>query len=111
MVATASGAVDRPAVRRRLRPIIQAVIAQHLGDAQPVAGKDATATQALRLAVLLRVAPRFYRLLVAPEGERQHPPGIREALEALDRDEAVDGLEQRLELRRLAEIGVAPALG
>src|SRR6185503_3741805 len=43
-----------------------------------------------RCAVLLHVAPLAHRLLVAPEGERDEAPRRRDALEALDRDEAVE---------------------
>ena len=45
----------------------------------------------------LVAVPRFNRSLVAPNGERQELVGRGEAFEAFDRDEAVDGLEFRLQ--------------
>src|SRR5690606_5826970 len=80
------------------------------GDPQPVVREDAAAPGALRLPVLLRVAPGLHRLLVAPEGQRKDPARVRQALEELDRDEAVDAIEQRPKVGGDAEIGVAAAL-
>ena len=74
-----------PAVGRRLHTLLQPVIAHDMGDAQPVAQKDAAAPGGLRLPVLLGGAPCLHRRLVAPEGQRQDAVRVGEALEALDR--------------------------
>jgi hypothetical protein len=58
------------------------------------------------------VAPLLHRRLVAPDGERQDLSGLREALEALDRDEAVDLRKQGLQLAAIARYSsLRPALG
>ena len=64
--------------------------------------------------MLLELAPAAHRFLVAPERQGQDLAGLREALEALDRDEAVDLREQRPQPRGGVEIGVlaiGPGLG
>src|SRR5689334_1701903 len=82
--------VDLHGIGGRLRALIHRVVAPHLGDAQPVGLEDATAALLLRLAVLLHVAPVAHRLLVTPERERDELALVADALEALDRDEAVE---------------------
>ena len=53
-------------------------------------------------------APVCDGVFVAPEGQREHFAGLREALEALDRDEAVDFVEQRAQFGGDAEVVVSP---
>ena len=65
-----------------------------MGHAQPVAGKHAAPSGALGGAVLVQGPPRLHRLFVAPERQRQQAAGIGQALEALDRDEAVDARDR-----------------
>src|SRR4051812_28759547 len=57
------------------------------------------------------VAPRRDRRLVAEEAQRQHFAGIGQALEPLDRDEAIDRLQLGLQPCGDVEIGVALSLG
>src|SRR5471030_1922284 len=59
---------------------------------------------------MLDVAPRLYRRLVAPEGEREQLLVVDQALEALDRQEAVDLLELGLQGSRDVEIGLLAAV-
>src|ERR1700753_3723346 len=53
------------------------------------------------------IAPRFHRGLVAEDRQRQDLALLRQALEPFHRDEAVDGLQDRLQLRREVEIFLA----
>src|SRR5687767_2465347 len=78
------------AVLRRLVTLLHAVVPDDVAYPQPVGAENATAPLALRLAVLLQVAPVAHRILVAPERERDEALRVRDALEALDRDEAVE---------------------
>src|SRR5579862_1729822 len=80
-------------IGRCLGALVHAVVAQHLGDAQAVVAKHAVAAGLLGRAVMLDVAPRRHRRLVAPEGKRQELGLVHEALEPLDADEAVDALQ------------------
>src|SRR5687768_7994264 len=78
------------AVLGRLVAFLHAVVPDDVAYPQPVGAENATAPLALRLAVLLQVAPVAHRILVAPERERDEALRVRDALEALDRDEAVE---------------------
>src|SRR3990172_8409523 len=105
-------AVDLYGVVRRLRSPVPGVVAHHLGDAQPVIGKNAGAAFRLRLAVLLQVAPAAHRLLVAPERERDEFRRVVQALEALDGKKAVEAGELLAELGGDREVLVlAPRRG
>ena len=53
-------------------------------------------------------APALDRRLVAPERQRDVLAGLGQALEALDRDEAVDPLELGPELGREVEVVLRP---
>src|SRR5262249_43541743 len=70
-----------------------AVVAHNRGDPQPVVGEHAAAALGLAGAVLLLIAPTRHRLLAAPERQRQKLAGVAQALEALDRNKAVNLLE------------------
>src|SRR5438477_3950889 len=98
-------------VRSLLAPLAHAVVAHHGGDAQPVVAKHAAAARLLRGAVLNLIAPAGDSRLVAPERQRQHLVGIGDALEALDRDEAVDLLQLGAQAGGVVEIALAPAVG
>src|SRR5512139_1066597 len=65
--ACALSAMRGDAVGGRLCAPVQAVVADHAGDAQPVGGEYPAAALLLRLAVLLHVAPFRHARLVAPE--------------------------------------------
>ena len=96
--ASRAASASRPAPARAR----SAVVAQHLRHAQPVVGKVLLAPGALRAAVRLELAPAPHRLLVAPERQRQDLARLRQALEALDGDEAVDRFQLRRAGRRRA---------
>src|SRR5690242_18006429 len=85
----ASGMMERPRIRRRLGALVHAVVADHRGDAKPIAGEHAAAAGGLALAVLLLVPPVLHRRLVTPERQRQQLCLVGQRLEPLDRDEAI----------------------
>src|SRR2546430_15975617 len=87
--------VNGAAVPGRLRPVVHAIVTDHPGNAQPIIPEDFRAALALGLAVLRNIAPRGNRGLVAEERQRQDLAFFGQALEPLDRDEAIDGLEDR----------------
>src|SRR5687768_8261905 len=93
-------------ILRRLPTVVKTVVSQHLRDAQPVVGKDTGAAFVLPCAMQRVVAPAPNRLLVAPEAQRQVAAALRQALEALDRDEAVD--PGKLLSQRRGDLEVAP---
>src|SRR3954452_10436095 len=99
--------VHRAAVLWRLLAIIHAVVADDAGDTQVIIGEDFCAALGLGAAVLHRVAPGLHGRLVPPERHRQDLALVGQALETLDRDEAVDGLQDRLEVGREVEIILA----
>src|SRR5215470_18006230 len=105
-----TSSVNLPAVRRRLRTLVHAVVANDAGDAQPIIPEQLTAALCLRAPVLGERAPPPDRVLVAKEREREDLPRIGDALKTLDRNEAVDLLEQRFQLGREVEIGFLPAI-
>lgn len=98
------------AVGRGLVALGHAVVAADLGDPEAVVGEDLAAAPGLRKAMLGEVPPGLDGGLVAPEGERDELAGLADALEALDRDEAVDPFQERPELGGDLEIG-GPVLG
>ncbi len=100
------------AVRGRLvPPVDEAIVADHAGDPQPVIAENAIAPELLHAAVAHVTAPAGYGVFVAPDGERQHLVRIGDALEPLDRDEAIHLLERRTELGRVIEVGLALSVG
>src|SRR5260221_648738 len=106
-----ASAVLRPRVGRRFGAFGHAVVAHDGGDTQTVVAQHAAASGGLRLAVMLDIAPGLYRLLVAPEGEREQLLVVDQALEALDADEAVDPLELGLQAGGDVEVGLLAAIG
>jgi hypothetical protein len=92
------------AVLGRLVAALKAVVAHDGGDAQAVIGEHALAAMRLRRAVMRELAPGADRLVVAPEGKREQLARLLQALEALDRDEAVDGGEVLAQARGDVEI-------
>src|SRR6185503_20668794 len=98
-------------IRRRLGALVHGVVAQHRCDAQAVRIEDPGAAFCLRLAVALEVAPLAHRLLVAPELERHELPPGGDALEALERDEAVGLFEVGLERAHQVHVLGEPAFG
>lgn len=99
------------AIRRRLIAFIEAIVTDDGSDPEAIVGEDAIPPRRLRGAMLGAVAPCPHRRLIAPEGERQEFVRIGEALETLDRDEAVDPVQQRTQIGGEPEIGIALALG
>src|SRR5262245_17993533 len=96
----------RTRIPRRLPAIVESVISDHLSNPNAVFLENRATARALHLAMLLEIAPLTHRLLVAPERERQDFSRRRQALEALDRQEAVDLREQRTQSRGCVEISV-----
>src|SRR4051794_20796464 len=99
--------VHRAAVVWCLLAIIHAVVADDAGDTQMIVGKNVCAALGLGTPVLHRVAPGRNGRVVAPERQRQDLALLGQALEPLDRDEAVDGLQDRLQVGREVEISLA----
>ena len=102
--------VDGLAVVRGLRPVVEAVISDDVGDPQAVRPEHAVTPCTLRFAVMVLGAPACDRCLVCPEGEREDPAGGIKALEALDGDEALDRLELGAQRGGDGQIVVAPAV-
>src|SRR6478609_8023866 len=101
------GIMHDPAVGGRFIAFGHAVFTRNGGDAQVVVGEDAGATGDLRLAVRVEAAPLRDGFLIAPEGKGEHLPWLGKTLETLDRDEAVDSIEQRPQLRGDVEVFIA----
>src|SRR5690606_16271751 len=99
-----AGPMRLPAVVRRLGTIFETIVAQHTGDAQPIVAEDTGAALDLGRAVPRLVAPGLHRRLVTPERQRQQLARLDEALESLDRHEAVDFLQIGLQRRGEVEI-------
>src|SRR5258705_8560719 len=99
--------VARAAVLRRLRPVVHAIVPDDARDPQPVVGEQLTAPLSLRRPMGLEIAPLDEGGLVAEVGEREDLARLREALEALHRDEPVDLVQQRPQLR--GDVEVFPA--
>src|SRR5579859_6013501 len=95
---------------RRLIAIVQTVVTDHGGDAEPIVAEQVLASPRLRRPMRLGVAPRGDGLLVAEDRERQNLLRVAQALEAFDRHEAVNRLETAAERRRNVQVGL-PALG
>src|ERR1700681_71746 len=93
----------------RLRAIVHAVVTDDLCDAQPIVGEDRVAARALDASMRLEVAPLTHRILVSPVRQRKDLSWLGEALEALDRDEAIDIGEQGAQACGRVQIGVFPA--
>src|ERR1700720_2304594 len=75
---------------RRLGAVLEPVIAHDGRDPQAIVFEDAATAGALGIPMLLVAAPPHHRLFVTPERQGQDLPFLRQALEALDRDEAVN---------------------
>jgi hypothetical protein len=103
--------VDGAAVGRRLRPVVRPVVAHHLGDAQAVVGEHPGAPERLHAPVVEVGAPAPDGLVVAPELQGEELAFLVEALEALDRDEAVDLLDFRAQGRGEPQVVVPAARG
>src|SRR5882672_4154060 len=104
-----SDPVGRAAVMRGFGPVGHAVIAHDARYAEAVIGKHARAPARLRLAVAREVTPAPHCFLVAPERKRQELVFVREAREALHRDEPVDFLELGPQLSGELQILLFPA--
>jgi len=90
-----ASAMHGPAVERRFCTVSHSVVAENLGDAKAVVPEYATPTRSLGCSVSGRVAPLGNRGFITPEGERQELTWFRQALEPLDREEAIDAIELR----------------
>src|SRR5205807_2854251 len=92
------------AIRWRLRALVHAVVANDTGNTDSIILEDLRAAFGLALAVLRHVAPRFNGGLIAEKRQRKQFSLLGEALEPLDRDEAVDGFQDRPQPGREVEI-------
>src|ERR1044071_3604226 len=90
----------------RLRALVEGGGAGDGSHTQTVVGKDAAAALGLGDAVLGVVAPARDGFLVPPERQRQHLGRIGDALESLDRDEAVHLLQIAAQRGSKRQIGV-----
>src|SRR5260221_3234928 len=94
---------------RRFGADEHAIIALHLGDADAVVGEDLVAAMRLRNMMLGLPAPRDHRRLIAPERQRDVFALGGQAAEALDRNETIDGLENRTQMGADVEISLQAA--
>src|SRR6516225_3330567 len=98
-------------VGRFLPPLGHPVVADDPGDAEPIVLEYATASSLLCSAMANVIAPPRHGFCVAPKLQRQQLAGIGQALESLDRDEALDLFQLRAQPSRMVEIGFAFAIG
>jgi hypothetical protein len=101
----------RNTVCRGLGALIHAIVAQNLCDPQPIVLEHAGTAFALSYAVLCQVPPVLHGLFVPEELDRQHLARIGERLEPLNRDEAVDLLEEGAQFCGDIQILIAPPVG
>jgi hypothetical protein len=95
-------------IRRRLRPFVLTVVAEYSGHAQAVVVKDLCAALCLDVAVLRYVAEDIDSCVVSPERERDELAWLRDALEPLHRDEAVEPFERVAEPNTEIDIVLSP---
>src|ERR1700731_581681 len=96
--------VRGPAVLWRLRAIGHAVVPDDAGNTQPVIIENPGTPLGLGFAMLGNVAPCREGLLVAEERQRQDLAFLGQAFEPFDRDEAIDGFQDRPQFGREIEI-------
>src|SRR5450631_4746154 len=96
--------VRDPAVLWRLRAFCHAIVPDNAGDAQPVIIENPGTPFGLGFAMLGNVAPCRDGLLVAEERQRQDLAFLGQAFKPFDRDEAIDGLQDRPQFGREIEI-------
>src|SRR5436190_19524830 len=99
-----SRSVYLPTVAWNLLAFVHAVVPDDAGHAQAIIGENLATAFGLRDPMFVCAAPGRNRRFVPEERERKDLAGLVEALEALDRYEAVDFFEQRPQLRSDIEI-------
>src|SRR5229473_2942375 len=102
--ATLVDVVGGEAVLRGLCTIVHAVIADHAGNAQPVVLENRRPALALAFAMLSHVAPCRNGGFVPEERQRQDLAFFGQAFEPFDRDETIDGFQDRLQFGREVEV-------
>ncbi len=85
--------VNGPAVLRCLRTIVHAVVADYAGNAEPIVLEYFRPAFGLVFAVLRHIAPCLQGIFIAEKRQRQDLALLGQALEAFDRDKAVDGFQ------------------
>src|SRR5262249_1597494 len=104
---SAASTVRRARIPRRRAALTHSIVAHDRRDTKPIIGEDRRPSLALGFAMGVQAAPMRDRGLVAPEREGKKFARPGEALEAFDRDEALDPLEQWMKLSGQIEIGLA----
>src|SRR5215468_12011750 len=87
-----------------LRAVRHAVVPDHACDAQSVIAEYFAAAERLYAAMRFEISPCIHRRLIAEDREREHFAGLIDALEPLDRDETIDLVEERPQLRGEVEV-------
>jgi hypothetical protein len=76
---------------------MQPILAHHHRNPEPVIGEYVSAAFLLSAAMHAMATPSANRGFVAPEAQGHESPGLCKALESLDGDEAVNGLQLGLQ--------------
>ena len=91
----------------RLSPLPHPIIPHHFRNTQPIAAKHTASSRRLRTTMRFQIPPRLHRRLITPKRQRQHPPLIIQTLKPLDRNKAVDLIQQRTQLSSYPKIRIA----
>src|SRR5438874_11599902 len=89
-----------------LSAIRHAVVPDHARDPQSIIAEHFAAAESLGATMRFELSPCIHRRLIAEEREREHLAGFIDALEPLDRDETIDRVEERPQLRGKVEIAL-----
>src|SRR5262245_21344668 len=90
-----------------LSAIRHAVVPDHARDPQSIIAEHFAAAESLGATMRFELSPCIHRRLIAEEREREHLAGFIDALEPLDRDETIDRVEERSQLRGEVEIALS----
>ena len=93
-------------IRGRFIAFMHSVVAHDMRYTQAIIVKHTASARNLRAAMRLQLAPLRDRFFVAPEGERKDAAFAAQTLKPLDRDEAIDLIQQRAQFASDAEIRV-----
>src|SRR5262245_53372869 len=93
-------------LRGNFRAIRHAVVSDHARDAQSIIAENSAAAESLCATMRFEISPLVHRCLIAEERERKHFAGLVDALESFDRNETIDRVEERPQLRGEVEIAL-----
>ncbi len=96
--------VNGAAVLRCLRAIVHAVIADYAGNTEPIVLEDFRPAFGLVFAMQRHIAPCGEGIFIAEKRQRQDLALVGQALEAFDRDKAVNGFQNWPQLGREIEV-------